>query len=157
MLHPVWSLSFSADTSNPLFHYVCPCSLHCSLTSLLDGSWTQEASPHFGGLCSLVAQMVKNLPALQETQVWSLGLEEPQRRAWQPTPVFLSGEFCGQRSLVGYSLWGCRVGHHWATYIFPRDPFWPPNCLQPILQDTPVLFLCSLPYYWNPCKYTICL
>ena len=25
------------------------------------------------------------------------------RRAWQPTPVFLPGEFHGQRSLVGYS------------------------------------------------------
>ena len=28
------------------------------------------------------------------------------RRAWQPTPVFLPGEFHGQRSLVGYSPWG---------------------------------------------------
>ena len=24
------------------------------------------------------------------------------------TPVFLPGEFLGQRSLVGYSLWGCK-------------------------------------------------
>ena len=30
----------------------------------------------------------------------------PWRRAWQPTPVFLPGEFHGQRSLVGYSSWG---------------------------------------------------
>ena len=30
------------------------------------------------------------------------------RRGWQPTPVFLSGDFCGQRSLVGYSPWGCK-------------------------------------------------
>ena len=29
----------------------------------------------------------------------------PCRRAWQPTPVFLPGESCGQRSLVGYSPW----------------------------------------------------
>ena len=28
------------------------------------------------------------------------------RRAWQTTPVFLSGESHAQRSLVGYSLWG---------------------------------------------------
>ena len=28
----------------------------------------------------------------------------PWRREWQPTPVSLPGEFCGQRSLVGYSL-----------------------------------------------------
>ena len=27
----------------------------------------------------------------------------PWRRAWQPTPAFLPGEFHGQRSLVGYS------------------------------------------------------
>ena len=30
----------------------------------------------------------------------------PWRREWQPTPVFLPGEFHGQRSLAGYSLWG---------------------------------------------------
>ena len=28
------------------------------------------------------------------------------RRKWQPTAVFLSGKSHGQRSLVGYSLWG---------------------------------------------------
>ena len=28
------------------------------------------------------------------------------RRKWQPTPVFLPGEFHGRRSLVGYSPWG---------------------------------------------------
>ena len=30
----------------------------------------------------------------------------PLRRAWQPAPVFLSGECHGQRSLAGYSPWG---------------------------------------------------
>ena len=34
------------------------------------------------------------------------------RRAWQPTPAFLPGEFHGQRRLVGSGPWGCkRVGH----------------------------------------------
>ena len=28
------------------------------------------------------------------------------RRKWQSTPVFLPGDFCGQKSLVGYSPWG---------------------------------------------------
>ena len=32
----------------------------------------------------------------------------PWRRAWQPIPVFLSGEFHGQRSLVGHGLWGLK-------------------------------------------------
>ena len=48
---------------------------------------------------------------MQETQemcVWSLGLEDPPEKGWQPTPVFLSGEIHGQRSLVGYSPWGCK-------------------------------------------------
>ena len=48
---------------------------------------------------SLVAQMVKNPPAKQETWV-------QRRRKWQPTPVFLPREFHGQRCLVDYSAWG---------------------------------------------------
>ena len=57
---------------------------------------------------SLVAQMVKNLPTMQETQVQSRVREDPLEREWQPTPVFLPGEFHGQRSLAGYSPWGCK-------------------------------------------------
>ena len=51
---------------------------------------------------SLVAQMVKNLPVMQETWVQSLSWKIPWRREWLPTPVFLPGESHGQRSLVGY-------------------------------------------------------
>ena len=29
----------------------------------------------------------------------------PWRKEWQPTPVFLPGEFHGQRNLMGYSPW----------------------------------------------------
>ena len=36
----------------------------------------------------------------------SLSREDPLRRAWQLTPVFLPRESHGQRSLVGYSPWG---------------------------------------------------
>ena len=31
-----------------------------------------------------------------------------RRRARQPTPVFLPGESHGQRSLEGYTPWGCK-------------------------------------------------
>ena len=34
------------------------------------------------------------------------------RRVWQLTPVFLPGESHGQRSLVGYSLWGQKRVRH---------------------------------------------
>ena len=52
--------------------------------------------------------MIKNLPAMQETLVQSQGREDPWRREWLPIPVFLLGEFHGQRSLAGYSLWGLK-------------------------------------------------
>ena len=56
---------------------------------------------------------------LKEIQVRSLGQKIPWRRAWQPTPVFLPGEFHGQRSLAGrlQSMGSWRVRHDLAhTY-----------------------------------------
>ena len=50
----------------------------------------------------------KELPAMQETRVQSLSQEDPLEKGMVPTPVFLPGEFNGQRSLVGYSPWGCK-------------------------------------------------
>ena len=61
---------------------------------------------------SLVAQIVKNLSAMQETQVQSLGGEDPWRSEWLPTPVFLPGEFHEQRSLEGYRPW---VAESWTS------------------------------------------
>ena len=61
---------------------------------------------HFNRWASLVAQSVKNLPAMQEIQVQSLGWEDPLEKKWQPTPVSLPGKSHGWRSLVGYSPWG---------------------------------------------------
>ena len=52
-------------------------------------------------------QSVKNPLAMQETWIGSLCQEDPWRRKCLPTPVFLPGEFHGQRSLVGY-IWGCK-------------------------------------------------
>ena len=59
-------------------------------------------------ICPHIAQWVKNPPAIQETWVWFLGSEDPQRRKWQPTPVFLPGISHGQCNLAGYSPWGQR-------------------------------------------------
>ena len=47
--------------------------------------------------------MVKNLPGTQEMQVQSLGQEEPLEEGMAATPVFLSGEFHEQGSLLGVS------------------------------------------------------
>ena len=69
--------------------------------------------PHFNrklseSWASLVAQTVKNPPAMRETWVWSWVEKIPWRTAWQSTPVFLPEESHGQRSLVGYSPWCCK-------------------------------------------------
>ena len=52
-------------------------------------------------LIFLIAQVVKNQPPKQETQIRSLGQEDP-------TPVFLPGKSHGQRSLVGLQSMGLQ-------------------------------------------------
>ena len=52
--------------------------------------------------------MVKNLPIMWETWIQSLGWGDPLVREQLASPVFLPGEFHGQKSLVGYSLWGSK-------------------------------------------------
>ena len=69
---------------------------------------------------SLVAQMVKRLPAMRETRVWFLGREDPLEKemaihsstlAWkspwteEPDRIQSMGSH-GRRSLIGYSPWG---------------------------------------------------
>ena len=47
----------------------------------------------------------------EESQVQSLGQEDPWRRRWQSTLVFLPGESHGWRSLVGCGPYGCEEFH----------------------------------------------
>ena len=54
----------------------------------------------------LVAQMVKHLPAMQETQVQSLGWEGPLEKEMATHSSTLAWKLLGRRSLVGYSPWG---------------------------------------------------
>ena len=56
---------------------------------------------------SLVAQVVKNLPAMQETWVQSLGWEDPLEKEMVTHSSILAWRICmDKRSLVGYSPWG---------------------------------------------------
>ena len=50
-----------------------------------------------------IAQMVKNLPVMQETQVRFLGQEDPLGKE---VATHLPGKFHGQRSLTSNSSWG---------------------------------------------------
>ena len=45
---------------------------------------------------------------MQETWVQSLGQEDPLEKGMATMPVFLPGEFYGQRTLVGHSPLGCK-------------------------------------------------
>ena len=72
------------------------------------------------GRASLVAQMVKCLPAMWEAHcvldpwVWKI----PWRRKWQPMPVFLPGESHGWKDPGGLQSTGSqRVGHDWAISL----------------------------------------
>ena len=65
--------------------------------------------------------VVKNLLPMQETQemqVRSPDPEDPLRRIWQPTPVFLTEKFHGQKSWVNYSPWGRKESDiaEWAQH-----------------------------------------
>ena len=66
--------------------------------------------PEYGGFPG--GSLVKNPPA-NAGNVRRPGFDPwvrkiPWRRAWQPTPAFLPGESHGQRSVAGYSPWGCK-------------------------------------------------
>ena len=72
------------------------------------------ALTHFGS--SLVAQMIKNLPAMQETRFWSLGQEDPLEKGMATHSSILAWripwtEEPGRLQSVGSKT----VGHNWAT------------------------------------------
>ena len=63
-----------------------------------------------------MAQKVKNLPAMREAWVRSLGWEDSWRRAWKPTSVFLPGESPRTEETGGLqSLVLQKVRHDWVT------------------------------------------
>ena len=73
---------------------------------------------------SLVAQMVKNLPAMQETWVQSLVGKFPWRRKWQPTLIFLPGKSHEQKSLEGYNPWGHKESDTTERLTLFTSPWW---------------------------------
>ena len=81
-------------------------SRHCQMFPIVRVGGGGENCPGLRTTIETTTAQLANLPAMQETQRcrfdhWVRRI--PWRRAWQSTPVFLPGEFHGQRSLVGYS------------------------------------------------------
>ena len=79
---------------------------------------------------SLVAETVKNLPAMQETLVQSLGQEDPLEKELATHSSSLPGESHGWRSLVGYSPWGRKETdtterlHFTSLILYTGLPLW---------------------------------
>ena len=66
-------------------------------------SWTKSLQG-----ASLVAQTVKNLPVMQETQVQSLDQEDPLEEEMATHSSILAWKFPWTEDLVGHSPWGCK-------------------------------------------------
>ena len=80
-----------------LVEYTCSVALHSSIetTNIITG---------FPG-----GSVVKNLLQCRRCS-FNPGVGKiPWEKKWQSTPAFLLGKSTGQRSLVGYSPWGCKV------------------------------------------------
>ena len=62
-----------------------------------------------------IASIIYLCMQCRRPQVWSLSQEDPWRRKWPRTPVFLPGEFQGRATGYIQSMVSQRVGHNWAT------------------------------------------
>ena len=89
----------------------------CMLVSVVYNSVTPQAVAPWIIWTSLVAQLLKNLPAVRETWVRSLVGKIPWRRERLPTPVFWSGEFHGL-----YSPWGHKESDTTERLSLHRSP-----------------------------------
>ena len=89
--------------------------------------------------------MIKNLPAMQETRVLSLGQEDPlEKEMVKPTPVALPSKFHGQRSWQA-TVGSQRVGHDWVIFTKRGEGyktlFWQHSCTRcRRLHHTPASF-----------------
>ena len=81
-----------------------------------------EATQNIG---SLVAHLVKETACQCRRRGFNPWIGKfPWRRKWQPTPVFLPRKLHGQRSLAGYSPWGCKESdttEHSCTHTHKDD------------------------------------
>ena len=86
--------------------------LVCSTDSIVT---KQLGTPSTNKVGLSVAQMVKNLPVVQETRVWSLGGEDPLEKGIATHSSILPWRIPMDRGAWGAIVHGVAVGHDWAT------------------------------------------
>ena len=88
------------------------CKIYCI------GTWPDQGNP-----VSLVAQMVNNLPTIQETQVWSLDQEDPLEKGMATLSSILTWRIPRTEEPGGLqSMWLQRIIHDWATNTHREIP-----------------------------------
>ena len=81
-----------------------------------------------------VPQTVRNLPVMQETQVWSLGQEDPLEKEMATYSGILAWRIPWTEEPGGLQSPGLqRVGHDWVTFIFTFKANWEPRRLKDAL------------------------
>ena len=104
------------------------------------------------GQACLVPQTVKNLPAVWETWVPSLGWGDPQRREQLPAPVFWPGEFRGlyrpwRRKESDKTEWlSLSLSWEWGSLSLSSPLFTFPALPHPTYTQYLSLLICSLSY-----------
>ena len=98
---------------------------------------------------SLVAQVVKNLPVVQETRVRYLGQEEPLEKEMATHSSILPGESHGQRSLAGYSPWARKESDTTHTSGLSEDRTPPCSCFCVLASGTATEFSPSLRFLFS--------
>ena len=75
-----------------------------------------------------MAQVVKNLPTMQETWVWSLGKEDPLEKGMATHSSILAWRTpCTEEPGRLQSMGSQRAGHDWTTHTDYIQPIWGKN------------------------------
>ena len=83
-------------------------SVRCYWKTQTNWFWPAQYMHKYVLTSFLVAQMVKNLLAVQETWVGSLGWEEPLEKGMATCSSILTWRIPWTKEPAGYSTWGCK-------------------------------------------------
>ena len=153
----------SMDLKEPLIYFFCPTQnrawplvflrLNILVFVELERGFFFFLSPfNLNLIPSLMALMVKNLPAMWEAWVRSGFGKIPWRRAWQPTPVFSPGESPWTEEPGGLQFMGSQiVGHDWRLSTAHRKGKPLTRFYTSLWKDSPELFLRKLSFFLPGC------